>query len=82
MPDNDLVALGPLYHSYSLFGVKNEQLPGVYALNQAAKEPIILAYIMLALAKCQTHSKESTSFAELFLCGWFLCYGCQEIWGF
>jgi hypothetical protein len=66
MFDNDLSDLGPLYHTYSLFGAKNEQLPGVYALNQAAKEPIILAYIMLALAKCQIHNSDSVSFAELF----------------
>ncbi len=27
---NILKDLGPLYHSYSFFGVENEQLPGIY----------------------------------------------------
>jgi hypothetical protein len=43
--------LGPLYHSYRLFGVKNQQIPGIFQPNQACKEPIILSYIVLALAK-------------------------------
>lgn len=58
--------LGPLYHSYRLFGVNNQQIPGVFQPNQACKEPIILSYILLALAKCKTSSDMPVTFAELF----------------
>jgi hypothetical protein len=37
--------LPPVYHSYALFGVGNEQLPGMYALNQKSKQPIILGRV-------------------------------------
>ena len=58
--------LGPLYHSYRLFGVRNAQLPGIYAANQASKEPILLAYIQFAIAKCRVARETPVSFAELF----------------
>jgi hypothetical protein len=58
--------LEPLYHSYHLFGVKNQQLPGIYEANQACKEPIILGYILLALAKCKTRMNTPVTFTELF----------------
>ena len=58
--------LGPLYHSYRLLGVKNQQRPGIFQANQACKEPIILSYILLALAKCKTSREVSVTFAELF----------------
>lgn len=58
--------LGPLYHSWRLFGVHNEQLPGIFALNQRCKEPILLAYIQLAIAKCRCGAAGEVSFAELF----------------
>jgi hypothetical protein len=58
--------LPPVYHSYALFGVSNEQLPGMYALNQKSKQPIILAYIQFAIAKCRERSDDQVSFAELF----------------
>ena len=61
-----LTHLGPLYHSYRLFGVANDQLPGIYAPNQACKEPILLAYIQLAIAKCRASRGTPVSFAELF----------------
>jgi hypothetical protein len=61
-----LTQLGPLYHSYRLFGVPNQQLPGIYAPNQACKEPILLAYMQFAIAKCRTVRCTSVSFAELF----------------
>jgi hypothetical protein len=61
----DLTDLGPLYHDYSFFGAVNEQLPGIYALNQAAKAPIITAYIALALADAREQS-DHVSFTELF----------------
>ena len=62
----DLRHLGPLYHSYRLLGAVNEQLPGIYPPNQACKEPILLAYIQWAIAKCRTTLATPVSFAELF----------------
>ena len=62
----DLRHLGPLYHSYRLLGGVNEQLPGIYAPNQAAKEPILVAYIQHAIAKCRATIATPVSFAELF----------------
>lgn len=62
----DLRHLGPLYHSYRLFGAVNEQLPGIYAPNQACKEPILVAYIEYAIAKCRERLSTPVSFAELF----------------
>jgi hypothetical protein len=61
----DLTDLGPLYHDYSFFGAVNDQLPGIYAANQAAKAPIITAYIALAIADAR-ESAAAVSFTELF----------------
>ena len=66
MPLVDLRHLGPLYHSYRLLGGLNDQIPGIYAPNQACKEPILLAYIQHAIAKCRTQVATPVSFAELF----------------
>ena len=54
MPALDLRRFGPLYHSYRLLGAENEQLPGIYPPNQRCKEPILIAYIQWAIAKCRT----------------------------
>jgi hypothetical protein len=62
----DLRRFGPLYHSYRLLGADNQQLPGIYAPNQACKEPILLAYIQWAIAKCRDRLASPVSFAELF----------------
>ena len=62
----DLRHLGPLYHSYRLLGGLNDQIPGIYAPNQACKEPILLAYIQWAIAKCRVTAATPVSFAELF----------------
>ena len=48
---NVLHDLGPLYHDYSFFGVNNEQLPGIFELNQKSKFSTITAYIAFAIAK-------------------------------
>ncbi len=58
--------LPPVYHSYALFGVENTQIPGMYARNQLSKQPIILAYIQFAIAKCKKTISDQVSFAELF----------------
>lgn len=65
-PKSILGDLGPLYHSYELFGVRNEQLPGIFEQNQRCKEPILRAYVQWAIAKCRTTSDTPVSFAELF----------------
>lgn len=57
--------LGPLYHSYRLFGVQNEQI-GNFTVNQQCKEPIILGYMLVALAKVRRKLGVPVSFAELF----------------
>jgi hypothetical protein len=62
----DLTDLGPLYHDYSFFGAVSEQLPGIYAANQAAKAPILTAYIALALADVREEQAGRASFTELF----------------
>lgn len=61
-----LDGLGPLYHKYNMFGLSNRQLPGIYELNQKAKEPIIVAYIAYAYAKCKVSLSSEVSFTELF----------------
>jgi len=67
MDDEDLLkGLGPLYHGYSFFGVANEQLPGMYELNQQAKAPIITAYLAYAIAKSRNKATDPVSFIELF----------------
>ncbi len=66
MPTRPLDDLGPLYHDYSLFGVSNLQLPGIYRRNQYSKAYILRAYIQYAIAKCKTTVDEPVSFAELF----------------
>lgn len=58
--------LGPLYHHYGFFGVDNQQVPGIYAPNQAAKEPILRAYIALAFAKLESFDSRRSDFVELF----------------
>jgi hypothetical protein len=58
---NPLFDLGPLYHSYTFFGIKNQQLPGIFEPNQKAKAPILTAYIAYAVAKV-----DSPTFMELF----------------
>lgn len=66
MNEKNLYDLGALYHDYSVFGVKNDQLPGIFKPNQQAKAPIITAYIQYAIAKCKQTIDTSVSFAEMF----------------
>jgi hypothetical protein len=57
--------LGPLYHSYRLFGVENQQIEN-FRVNQRCKESIILGYILAALGKARHRCDDAPSFAELF----------------
>lgn len=83
MVKNILSHLGPLYHSYSFFGVDNQQFPGIFEKNQETKAPIIIAYIAYAISKC----KKPISFTELFCADGFYtmvaerlgCYRCIGI---
>ena len=63
---NPLMDLGPLYHSYKIFGVDNEQLGGIYGLNQKAKENIILSYISMALEHVRKGGADNISFLDMF----------------
>lgn len=63
--ESALNELGPLYHSYALFGVKNRQSP-IHEINQKAKAPIIQAYIQYAIAKSRNRTSDEVTFAELF----------------
>lgn len=63
---NPLAGLPPLYHSYKLFGIQNEQLGKHYPANQQSKQPIIISYIQYAIAKCRNQIADKVSFAELF----------------
>ena len=58
--------IGELYHDFSLFGVRNAQLPGPFYLNQCCKAPIIQSYIALAIAKSKKNIDDQVTFAELF----------------
>jgi hypothetical protein len=58
--------IGELYHDFSLFRVKNAQLPGPFYLNQCCKAPIIQSYIALAIAKSKKNIDDQVTFAELF----------------
>ena len=57
--------LGPLYHSYRMFGIANEQIEN-FRVNQLCKEPILLGYISLAIGKSRANCSDTPSFAELF----------------
>ena len=60
-----LDGIGPIYHSYALFGVKNRQEP-IHESNQKAKAPILQAYIQYAIAKSRSRIADPVTFAELF----------------
>ncbi len=72
--------LGPLYHTYELFGVSNRQLPGIYAPNQKAKGPILLACIQYAIAKCRRCIADPVSFAELFCADGYYAMTARTHW--
>lgn len=60
-----LDGLGDLYHEYSFFGVRNRQIPGIYADNQKAKAPTITAHIARAIALAKDRARDPTCM-ELF----------------
>lgn len=57
---------GPFYHDFHRLGLTCQQLPGIFAPNQRAKEPILTAYILWAVAKLRNRGITSIRFAELF----------------
>jgi hypothetical protein len=57
---------GPFYHDFERLGLHNTQLPGIFAPNQQAKEPIVTAYILYAIAKLRNRGVTPISFVELF----------------
>jgi hypothetical protein len=57
---------GPFYHDFCRLGLECQQLPGIYAPNQQAKEPILTAYILWAIAKLKNRGRAPVRFAELF----------------
>ena len=65
MKENILSSFGPLYHKYSLFGVNNEQFPGMFRMNQEAKEKFLLPYIAFA-ANNLKQTNPFVLFMELF----------------
>lgn len=63
---NSKVYSEPTYHDFSWLGLPTRQIDGIYAPNQAAKAPVITAYILLALARLKCRGVAPISFAELF----------------
>lgn len=57
---------GPFYHDFRRLGLRNLQFPGLFAANQRAKEPVITAYFLLALARLRNRGVDPVTFAELF----------------
>lgn len=62
----DLTDLGELYHDYRLLGGRSHQRPGIFGPNQRCKEPIIGAYIQMAIAKSRRQMDDPVTFTELF----------------
>lgn len=82
-------SLGATYHDFSWLGLRTEQIEGIYAPNQAAKAPVLCAYVMLALARARMRRSpgESLRFAELFCADAFYAmfaarFGADEAVGF
>jgi hypothetical protein len=57
---------GPYYHDFSRLGLPCRQLPGIFAPNQKAKEPILTSYIVSAIRKLRSRGIAPVQFAELF----------------
>ncbi len=62
----DITKYGELYHDYSIFGAKSIQKDGIFYANQAAKMPIITAYLQYAIAKSKRVINDKVSCVELF----------------
>lgn len=75
------------YHDFSWLGLPTRQIEGIYAPNQAAKAPLISAYVLLALARVRQRQAGEISFAELFCADGFYAmfaarFGADRAWGF
>ncbi|HHO48769.1 MAG TPA: methyltransferase domain-containing protein, partial [Desulfobacteraceae bacterium] len=58
--------LGPVDHDFELLGLKTLQKGGCFPGNQRSEEPVILAYILMAIARLKAAEVYPVSFAELF----------------
>jgi SAM-dependent methyltransferase len=62
-----VTAAPEFYHSFAALGLSFPQKAGIYALNQRCKEPYILGYLLLALAKARgRRASYRPSLLELF----------------
>jgi hypothetical protein len=57
---------GPFYHDFRRLGLRNTQFPGLFRANQRTKEPVITAYLLLAIARLRNRGVDRITFAELF----------------
>jgi hypothetical protein len=86
--EGDTPALpGPFFHDFQRLGLRNAQLPGIYKANQEAKEPVITAYLLQAVAELRNRGVHPISFAELFCADAYYAmfarrFGADEAWGF
>lgn len=87
--DAGMSVLAPTYHDFSWLGLPTRQIDGIYAPNQAAKAPLLCAYIMLALARARQRrtAGEPLRFAELFCADGYYAmfaarFGADEAVGF
>jgi hypothetical protein len=54
------------FHDFSVLGLRLPQLPGMYALNQRAKEPLIVGYMLYAMGKLKARDVRPLTVGELF----------------
>ncbi|HYW63029.1 MAG TPA: hypothetical protein VE865_07530 [Bradyrhizobium sp.] len=54
------------YHDFSVLSLRLPQLPGIYAANQRAKEPLITGYLLYAMGKLKAHAVTPLTVGELF----------------
>lgn len=55
-----------MYHDFALLGLPTTQRPGIFAPNQRAKAPVIIALLARAIAALRTRSERKLSVLELF----------------
>jgi hypothetical protein len=75
----DISDLGELNHDFAFMGVRSRQKPGAYTINQRCKAPIILAYMMMAIAKCRRVADDAVTFADLFCADGFYTMAAKHL---